>query len=101
MAPRRDLQDVLVELLGSDNVYFQPPPSIGMKYPCVVYQRDFTNTLFADNKPYKNRKRYQVTIIDPDPDGDTADKVAELPMCLFARFFTSDNLNHDVYNLFF
>jgi hypothetical protein len=101
MAPRLELQDILVKLLGSDNVYFQPPSSIEMSYPCIVYRRDFREAHFADNLPYVNKKRYQVTIIDEDPDSVISDKVAELPMCSFDRFFTADNLNHDIYNLFF
>jgi hypothetical protein len=40
-------------------------------------------------------------IIDQDPDSAIPPKVAALPMCLFNRFYTADNLNHDVYNLYF
>lgn len=101
MAPRLSLQTLLTALLGSSNVYFQPPPSLAMNYPCIVYKRDDVNTEFADNKPYKHKKRYQVTVIDRDPDSVIPDKVAALPMCVFDRFFTADNLNHDVYNLYF
>lgn len=101
MAPRLSLQALLTALLGSSNVYFQPPPSLAMNYPCIVYKRDDVNTEFADNKPYKHKKRYQVTVIDRDPDSVIPDKVAALPMCVFDRFFTADNLNHDVYNLYF
>lgn len=101
MAPRLELHALLVSLLGSDNVYFQPPPSFQMKYPCIIYRRQDLNIIFADNKPYKNKKRYQVTIIAEDPSSDIPDKVAELPLCSYDRFFTADNLNHDVYNLFF
>ena len=35
---RNDLQKLLVEVLGSKNVYFQPPESVKMKYPAIVYQ---------------------------------------------------------------
>jgi len=42
-----------------------------------------------------------VTVIDQDPDSEIPDKVAEMPMSLFNRFYTADNLNHDVYNVFF
>jgi hypothetical protein len=101
MAPRLDLQTLLVGLLGSTNVYFQPPSSKQIEYPCIVYRRDHARTEFADNEPYKRRKRYQVTIIDADPDSDIPDKVSALPLCSFERFFTADNLNHDIYNLFF
>lgn len=101
MAPRLELQTLLIEILGSDQVYFQPPPTIDMVYPCIVYRRDFQQTRFSDNKPYSLTKRYQVTVIDRNPDSDIPDKIAELPLCTFDRFFVSDNLNHDVFNLFF
>lgn len=101
MAPRLELQALLVSLLGSNNVYFQPPPSLNMSYPCIVYKRDYQDSDFANNKPYKHKKRYLVTVIDRDPDSDIPDKVRELPMCVYDRFYTADNLNHDVFNLFF
>lgn len=101
MAPRLDLQTLLRDLLESDNVYFQPPPTVQLVYPCIIYKRDSAVTEFADNDPYQVRTRYQVTVIDRDPDSLIPGKVAQLPMCLFNRFYTADNLNHDVYNLFF
>lgn len=101
MGTRLELQAVLVDLLGSGNVYFQPPPSIQMKYPAIVYKRDHIDTKFADNVSYSNKKRYQVQVIDEDPDSDIPDKVKELSLCSYDRSFTADNLNHDVFNLFF
>lgn len=101
MAPRLELQATLIEILGSNNVYFQPPPNVQMQYPCIVYNRDYQSTEFADDKPYKHRKRYQVTVIDPNPDSNIPAKVAALPLCVFDRFYTADKLNHDVYKLFF
>ena len=83
------------------NVYFQPPTNIQLKYPCIVYKRDFAETKFADDKPYNHTKRYMIMIIDQDPDSDIPDKVASMPMSLFNRFYTADNLNHDVYSVFF
>jgi len=101
MAQRLELQAVLVELLGSNNVYFQPPPSVKMQYPCIVYNRDKRDSKFADNRPYRVETRYQVMVIDADPDSEIHFRVGELPMSSYDRFFTADNLNHDVYNLFF
>jgi hypothetical protein len=101
MAPRLDLQILLIDILGSPNVYFQPPPSLQMRYPCIVYSRDDIKTEYANDKPYALRKRYQVTVIDQDPDSEIPARVAELPLCVFDRFYTADNLNHDVYKLFF
>lgn len=101
MALRLDLHALLVSLLGSANVYFQEPPTVHMQYPCILYKRDNIDTAFADNKPYKHKTRYQVTVIDRNPDSDIPGKVAALPMCRHDRFYTADNLNHDVFNLFF
>lgn len=101
MGQRTDLQILLKSILETDNVYFQPPPTIQMVYPCIVYRRDQANTIFAGDKPYQYRKRYQVIVIDRDPDSAIPAKVAALPMCIFDRFYTADNLNHDVFNLFF
>lgn len=101
MAPRLELQALLEFLLGSESVYFQPPPSLMMQYPCIVYQRDNAISEFADNSPYRYTQRYQVTVIDRDPDSLIPKKIAALPLCLFNRYFAADNLNHDVYILYF
>jgi len=101
MAQRLDLQALLVSLLGSSYVYFQPPPTVKMQYPCIVYKLDKVDTRFAGNKPYSKEKRYQVTVIDANPDSEVPDKISDLPKCAFERFFTSENHNHNVYNLYF
>lgn len=99
MAPRQQLHEILQGI--TDNVYFQPPENIKLEYPCIVYSRDSADTIFADNEPFSITKRYMVTVIDRDPDSDIPDEVARLPMCTFNRWFAADNLNHDVYQLFF
>lgn len=99
MASRLELQALLKEL--AENVYFQPPENVQMQYPCIVYHRDFAETEFADNAPYRFVWRYMVTVIDRNPDSDIPQKVAMLPMCVFNRFFTADLLNHDVFVLYF
>lgn len=101
MGQRTSLQSLLEELIGNDNVYFQPPANVQMLYPCIVYKRDDIRVLFADNNPYRLTKRYLVTVIDRDPDSVIPDKVSALSLCRFNRFFTADNLNHDVFTLHF
>lgn len=93
------MSDLLHELIGNDNVYFQPPPSKQMNYPCIVYERVRINTSFADNKPYKLDNVYQITYVDSDPDSDMPMKLANLPQCVFERLFVSDNLYHNVFRL--
>lgn len=101
MGQRLQLQSLLEDILGNGNVYFQPPASVQMQYPCIVYKRDFSNTQFASNAPYRRTKRYMVTVIDRNPDSVIPDKVSELPLCTFNRFFVADNLNHDVFSIYF
>ena len=98
---RSELQTLLETLLGTDQVYFQPPATIQMADPCIVYHRDYAKTDFADDIPYGYTKRYQVMVIGRDPDSDIPDKIAGLRYCVFDRFYTADNLNHDVFKLFF
>lgn len=101
MEKRLELQALLETILGSRNVYYQPPAQYKMSYPCIVYQRDNVKTDFADNKPYSLDNRYEITIIDRDPDSLIPGMIARLPSSSFSRRFTSDQLNHDVYNLYF
>lgn len=101
MDRRELLQLALKEILGSSNVYFQPPADVQMNYPAIVYKRDYAVSEFAGNYPYRYTKRYLVTVIDRNPDSTIPDKVAALPMCIFSRHFVVDNLNHDAFNLYF
>jgi hypothetical protein len=90
-----------VGVLGTDNVYFQPPANVKMVYPCIVYAQDNAKTEFAGNSPYSRVKRYQVTVIDRDPDTLIPDDIAQLPLSNLNRIFTADNLHHYVFNLYF
>lgn len=101
MADRLELQMILESVLGSVNVYFQPPPTLRMQYPCIVYNRDAAEMKYADSTLYNYMQRYQVTVIDRAPDSPFPLMVANLPLCRYDRFFTADNLNHDVFTLFF
>lgn len=83
------------------NVYFTPDSNVKMSYPCIVYQRDAAETTHADNDVYSYMKRYQITVIDRNSDSDIPDKVAHLPRTRFDRFFASEQLNHDIFNIFF
>lgn len=99
MAPREQLQSIL-ELIVA-NVYFQPPTNVQMVYPAIVYERGRADTAFADNGPYRFTKQYQLTLISRDPDQSALDIIASLEMCTHERFYVADNLNHDVFNIYF
>jgi len=101
MGTRLELQTVLEGLQDGVAVYFQPPENVTMSYPAIVYNRDYLAVDFADNSPYNRKIRYQVTVIDRDPDSLIPDKVASLPLMHYVRHYTTENLNHDIYDVYF
>jgi hypothetical protein len=102
MDRRLQLQALLEELIGSSNVYFQPPETVKLLYPCIVYRRSVVGkTEYANDKPYHNQVAYDIIVIDKNPDSALLEKVASLPMCRYDRHFTKDNLNHDTYKLYY
>ena len=101
MGTRLELQTHLEGLETGLHVYFQPGPNVTMIYPAVVYNRDYSDVDYADNLPFYERKRYQITVIDRDPDSPIPDKVTALPMSRYVRHFTTEGLNHDIIYLYF
>jgi hypothetical protein len=101
MAPREQLQSKLETIMGNTNVYFQPPENVQMAYPAIVYERDRAYAEHADNIPWCITKQYQLTYISRTPDDPAFDALAALPMCTHERFFAADDLNHDVFNIYF
>ena len=97
MGSRLDLQNLLESVLGSRNVYYQPPESIRINYPAIIYSRNDIDNTFADDIVYMQNHTYQVIVIDANPDSEIIDKISKLPMCRYNRHYTSDNLNHDVF----
>lgn len=99
---RADLQTFLQNYVGKDvAIYGQPPASVKMKYPCVVYTFGKIDNINADNIHYLTHQSYTLTVIDRDIDSPTNELIKQLPMCSWDRFFTSDNLNHFVYTLYY
>lgn len=98
---REDLHEVLVGILGSRNVYYQPPESLTLKYPCIIYKKTKVDKVHANNDAYLKKNRYTITVIDKSPVSSISDKVLSLRTCSFDRTFTNDNLNHFVYNLYY
>lgn len=92
---------MLVGILTSRNVYYQPPASIKMRYPAIVYSRSEITNNFANNEVYKQSHTYSVTVIDDNPDSEIVTRMSKVKTSKFERHFTSDGLNHDVFTLFY
>lgn len=101
MGNRLDLQALLEELLGSENVYYQPPASVRMSYPAIVYSRKTIDNTSANNAAYMQSSSYEITVIDKNPDSEFVTKVSKLPLCRHDRQFISDNLYHDAFTLYY
>ena len=100
MANRPDLQTLFEELLGSPNVYYDPPESVKMHYDAIRYSRSKIVNTFANNSVYKQDDRYEVVAIYRDPDSDLPRKISRLPKCSHDRHYVANNLHHDVFTLY-
>lgn len=101
MGTRIELQSLLEELLNSENVYYQPPENLKIKYPAIIYSKGKIDKKNADNIGYRLTTRYDLIVIDRRPDHPVIRKLLELPYCSYDRHYTSDNLNHDSLTLYF
>ncbi len=102
MSKRLQLHEELCEVLGSRNVYFQPPENLKIKYPCIVYFRASDRVNHADDVSYINHEQYDLTVITTDPDSTISDDLKmHFKYCQVDRRFVSDRLNHTILNLFY
>jgi hypothetical protein len=97
---QRELLQQILELV-CQHVYFQAPSNVQMEYPAIVYSKGRSETEFADNIPYRFTKNYQLLLISRSPDEAIFNALAAMPMCTHERSYVADNLNHDVFDLYF
>ena len=96
---RLRLSNLLRNILGSKEVYFQRPESKKMNYPAIVYELSNISSLYANDGVYLSGRTYSLTLIDKDPDSLLMGKLAAIPTCRFERHYRADNLNHWVFQL--
>lgn len=100
MASRLNLQTIFEDILGSHNVYYQPPQSVQMRYPAIVYSRRSIESMHANDGGYRHMPSYEVILIDRNPDSEFVDKLLQLPYCSYDRHYEANNLNHDVFVIY-
>lgn len=100
MAKREQLHEKLKELLGSSQVYYQAPENLVMEYPCIRYSRSKPNVSHADNVKYINKECFEIIVIDKKPDNVVIEKILDLPLSIYDRHYSVNNLNHDVIILY-
>lgn len=101
MARRLELQSKLEELLGSINVYYNPPESKKMEYDAIRYNKKDIQSRFANDRAYFLLDCYEITVIARQPDHPVIRELLRLPYCSFDRHYKSDNLYHDVLTLYY
>lgn len=98
---RKELQAMLEALLGSRNVYFQPPENFKMEYDCIVYKRSPIRNRYADNRVYMQAPKWQLTLITHSPVSPLIQKLSTLPTCRHEQSYVADNLYHNVYDIYY
>lgn len=102
MASRLNLHEEFCKLLQSKFVYFDPPETVKMGYPCIRYVKGSPDILRANNRLYKGTEQYTVTVIDKDPDSTIADTLLKhFQMCRIDRRYKADGLNHTVLTIYY
>ena len=102
MASRLELQTKLEELMDSRNVYFQPPTSTTISYPCIVYNIGNGDAKRANNTLYNFTNSYQITAIFKRPTIEIIKKVLRaFQMSKLDSSYISDNLYHYVFTIYF
>ena len=100
MADRLELHSVLQELLGSSNVYYQPPESIKMQYDAIRYSKKTIDSKYANDRKYSMIDCYEVIVISRLPDNPVIKKLLSLPYCSYDRHYVAENLHHDVLTIY-
>ena len=101
MGERLDLQSKLEELLGSRNVYYQPPESVKMEYPAIKFSKQNIKPTYANDAKYSKINRYELIVISKKPDDPVIEKLLTLQYCSYDRPYISDNLYHDVLTIYY
>ena len=100
MKSRIEIQEMLENIIGNSNVYFQEPPNTGMKYPCIVYRFSRFNQNNADNIPYLVTGRWEIHHMYKSIKNDLKEKIIfGVPFCSFDRRVINDGVYNDFYTL--
>lgn len=98
---RKELDAILRSTLGTTNVYYDPPESFKLKFPCIVYNDSGRVVWKADNGTYIKFRRYMINYITKDADDSMVDTIEELPYCRMRTPYTVDGLFHYPYDIDF
>ncbi len=89
------------EIMHCDSVYFQPPSSLKLKYPCIVYNLNDINDKKADEISDDRHYQFRLTLISPNPDNNIVDKIMNLKYAKYVRSFSTQGLYHYMFDINF
>lgn len=98
---RLQLHDELTAIEGVVKAYYQPDETVNLLYPCVIYKKTGRSAQFANNSVYKKLYEYKITVVDRDPDSLIPERIEDFQFCTVDRPFTSNNLYHNNFTLYY
>lgn len=98
---RLELHRKLVALLGSPNVYHQPPENLALRFPAIIYSRTDYDVAHADDIPYHVTRQWQVSVVSQEPSNAIVDALMKWPMTTFKASYVVDRMRHDVVNIYY
>lgn len=97
MLERTQLHDLLLGF--GVPVYYDPPESVKLRFPCIIYTHQGITTTYADNLPYTQFSVYQVMSVSRSADDPLVAELSRTPGFSFDRHYVSDNLHHNVFDV--
>ena len=88
-----NIYTLLTEIVG-ENVYFNPPPNLTIKYPCVVYSINDILNKNASDKVYKQNIKYDCTLISKNVDDPLLKELSKINTFKYSRHYVADGLHH-------
>lgn len=102
MANRLSLQQNLEALIGNNHVYYQPPETLKITYPCIVYKRQVGKTDYADDRTYNHTRSYEINYITRNPDDPLIDTILfSFSSIRLANRYCTGGLYHNVYVIYY
>lgn len=103
MEKRSDELIAFLESTNTGKVYFQPPSSVRLEYPCWVIERTTSYQPKAGDLTYLFRPGYKLMYINRDePDPEILPMLGRnLSHVNYQNHYVADNLHHDVYNIYY
>ena len=102
MASRLQLHEEFCEILGTRNVYFNPPASLMMNYDAIRYAFGDKDITRANNSVYRIVNKYEGVVISTDPECTIPDELLmHFQMCSLGNPYVADNLHHFPFTIYY